>query len=180
MLSRRHTMGLLLLCGLSLGAAGRPVLDASLIDESGRSVHFNDLVKGHAVAINFIFTRCTSICLPMSGTFVTAEKLEGSTGVRFISISIDPEVDTPGRLAAWKERFGGGSSWTLLTGGKAEIDRLAKGLGAFSPDRSLHSPTVIVYDEPSGRMVRLNGLGGAKLIVRALHDVGRNPEDVKP
>jgi cytochrome oxidase Cu insertion factor (SCO1/SenC/PrrC family) len=150
----------------------RHPIDASLVDETGRAVRFHDdLVKGRVVAINFIFTRCQAICPPMSGAFAKAETLLGERQARLISVSLDPATDTPERLAGWKKRFGGGASWTLLTGSKEEIDRLGKALGAFEPDRSAHSPTVIVLDDASGRMVRVNGLGGAQAIVKAMDDV---------
>lgn len=176
----------LLTAALVAGAEpARAPLDASLVDERGRPVHvYEDLLKGRAVAINFIFTRCTSICVPMGGTFARVEALLGKTDARLISVSLDPAGDTPERLAEWKKRFGGGDRWTLLTGPKEEIDRLAKGLGAFSPDRSLHSPAVIVLHEPSGRMVRVNGLGSAQAIAQALRDVASSPpsspEPAKP
>jgi protein SCO1 len=182
---RRSPRGLATLLAVAVVAAGaepRRPLDAALVDEQGRAVHvYDDLIKGRAVAVNFIYTRCTSICLPMGGTFARVEALLGKTeDAKLISISLDPAGDTPEKLAEWKKRFGGGAGWTLLTGPKEEIDRLAKALGAFSPDRSLHSPTVIVLHEPSGRMVRVNGIGGAQAIVQALHDVAHPPETAKP
>ncbi len=174
----------LLALALAARAGDRHPLDASLIDERGREVRFHDdLVKGRVVAINFIFTRCTSICLPMSGAFARAEALLKPEEAKLISISIDPEADGPAQLAAWKEKLRGGPGWTLLTGPKEEIDRLGKALGAYSADRSLHSPTVIVLDGTSGRMVRVNGLTGARAIVdaiRGIRDASRAGQEAAP
>jgi protein SCO1/2 len=178
---RRLGLAAALLGALAAGAADRHPLDAALVDETGRAVRFHeDIVKGHVVAINFIFTRCKAICPPMSGTFARAEALLGDPRARLVSISLDPEADTPARLAEWKKRFGGGASWTLLTGSKEEIDRLGKALGAFTPDRSAHSPTVIVLDGASGRTTRVNGLTSARAIVDAIHAVSTPGQEASP
>jgi cytochrome oxidase Cu insertion factor (SCO1/SenC/PrrC family) len=180
----RRSLERLAVLALLLGAAGttgRHPLDATLVDEAGRTRRFHDdIARGHVVAINFIFTRCTTICLPMSGTFARAEALLGQRRARLVSITLDPAGDTPERLAEWKKRFGGGASWTLLTGSKEEIDRLGKALGAFTPDRSSHSPTVIVLDEASGRTTRVNGLASARAIIKAIDDVSSPGQEPTP
>ena len=143
--------------------------DVALTDENGRAVRFySDIAKGRTVAINFIFTSCSTICQPMSGTFAKAETLLGDRNARLVSISIDPESDTPQRLAEWKKRFRGGKSWTLLTGSQSEIDKLRKALGVFTPDRISHSPTVVVLDDVHGGTTRVNGLANAKAIIDAI------------
>ncbi|HVE85712.1 MAG TPA: SCO family protein, partial [Myxococcales bacterium] len=77
--TRRLAAAAMLAAALSTAAEGRRhPLDATLVDETGRQVHFHDdLVKGRVVVINFIFTRCTAICPPMSGAFAKAESLLG-------------------------------------------------------------------------------------------------------
>jgi cytochrome oxidase Cu insertion factor (SCO1/SenC/PrrC family) len=141
-------------------------LTATLIDERGREVHFyDDLVHGRVIAVNFIFTSCTTVCQPMSATFAQAEAQLGHRSARLVSISIDPEMDTPARLATWKKRFHGGDAWTLLTGSRAQIDALRKALGVYTPDRFSHSPTVVVIDDLHGRTTRLNGFASATAIV---------------
>src|SRR6185503_18939342 len=76
--------------------------DIELLDQDGRKIHFyTDLGKGHTVAINFIFTTCTTICPPLGATFARVQKELGDRmgrDVRLISITVDPATDTPERL----------------------------------------------------------------------------------
>lgn len=150
--------------------AGKARLPAVVLtDETGRTVRLqDDFAKDHVVVMNFIFTTCSTICQPMSATFAQVEKQLGTRPVRLVSISIDPENDTPARLAEWKARFKGGSSWTLLTGAQEEIDRLRKALGVYTADRLSHTPTTVLLDERSGRSTRLNGLVQASDVIAAI------------
>ena len=70
--------------------------DIELLDQSGRKIHFyTDLVKGHTVAINFIFTTCTTICPPLGATFARVQKELGKkleTCVSFPLASIQPPI----------------------------------------------------------------------------------------
>jgi protein SCO1/2 len=161
---------------LLINAAPPP--DVALTDETGRPVHFYaDIAKDKTVAVNFIFTSCSTICQPMSGTFAKAETLLGKRNARLVSISIDPETDTPQKLAAWKKRFRGGASWTLLTGPQEEIDKLRKSLGVFTPDRINHTPMVVVFNKTSGKTTRVNGLTSAQAIIDAIDSVTPSAED---
>src|SRR6202011_5455197 len=108
------------------------------------------LVKGRTVVINFIFTTCTTICLPMGANFVKLERLLGARAgreINLISVSIDPGTDTPERLKDWAAKFHGGVGWTLVTGSKADIDRLLKALGAFTPDKQDHSSLMLIWND---------------------------------
>ena len=59
--------------------------DVEVLDQDGRKVHFyTDLVKGKTVAINFIFTTCTTICPPMGATFARVQKDLENRDVQFI------------------------------------------------------------------------------------------------
>lgn len=150
-------------------AARAPRLPSvALTDETGRTVRLDDLSKDHVVAMNFIFTSCSTICQPMSATFAQVEKRLGSRPVRLVSISIDPDNDTPARLAEWKARFQGGAAWTLLTGAREDIDRLRKTLGVYTADAVSHTPTTVLLDERSGRSTRLNGLVQASDVITAI------------
>src|SRR6185295_7987397 len=79
--------------------------DVEVLDQDGNVRHFyTDLIKDKTVAINFIFTNCTTICPPLGATFARVQKEMGDKvgkDVHFISISVDPVTDTPERLKAW-------------------------------------------------------------------------------
>ena len=145
-------------------APRRPAIpDVELVDQTGHAVHFyRDLVQGRVVVINFVFTSCGTICPPMGAIFGRLEALLGDPArVRLISISIDPVVDTPERLAAWGARFHAGPGWTLLTGRKETIDALRKALAVFTPDLDSHAPVVLIGDDATGQWTRADGLAPA-------------------
>src|SRR5262245_16934674 len=91
-------------------ALGRLVIpDVALVNQHGERVHFyRDLVKGRVVAINFIFTTCSTVCPLLGVQFSTLRELMGDRvgqDVTLISLSVDPVVDTPQRLKAWGARL---------------------------------------------------------------------------
>jgi protein SCO1 len=135
------------------------IADVTLVDQDGNDVRFSDLVAGRTVAMNFIFTTCTTICPPMGANFSKLQKLLGEDAtVEMISISVDPVVDTPQRLKAWGAKFGRAPGWTLLTGSKGEVDRLLKSLQVFTPDKDDHSPIVLLGNAATGEWTRTYGL----------------------
>ena len=148
--------------------------DIELLDQNGRKIHFyTDLVKGQTVAINFIFTTCTTICPPLGATFARVQKELGDKvgrDIRLISISVDPATDTPERLKAWGAKFHAGDGWTFVTGNKPEVDELLRALGASSARREDHSPTVLVGNDASGHWTRTYGLAKASQLVQIIND----------
>jgi protein SCO1 len=168
---------LVVAAGTARGDTSSPRLrvpDVALVDQAGETRHvYHDLVEGHIVAFNFIFTSCTTICQPMAATFARVQGLVHDPRVRLVSVSIDPETDTPQRLAEWARRFDAGPSWTLLTGSAADVDTLRKALGVYTPDRATHAPTVVIVDDPGGRVVRADGLGSAQALADAIDALAR-------
>ncbi|HEX5885419.1 MAG TPA: SCO family protein [Pyrinomonadaceae bacterium] len=148
--------------------------DIELLDQNGRKIHFyTDLVKGQTVAINFIFTTCTTICPPLGATFARVQKELGDKvgrDVRFISISVDPVTDTPERLKAWGAKFHAGDGWTFVTGSKPQVDELLRALGASSARREDHSPTVLIGNDASGNWTRTYGLAKSSQLVQIIND----------
>jgi protein SCO1/2 len=96
----------------------------SFTDQSGRPLGDRDL-RGVVWVANFIFTRCPSSCPMLTAKFKALQQQLGPlTGVRFVSISVDPEHDTPDVLAAYARRFSADTSrWSFVTGPLAEIER---------------------------------------------------------
>lgn len=150
--------------GEALGAMSIP--DTAVFDQDGNELHFySDLIEGRVVAINFIFTTCTTICPPMGANFGKLQKILAERGsvdeLQMISVSVDPAVDTPQRLKKWAEKFGRQPGWTLVTGNKVEVDRLLKALKVFTPDKTDHSPIVLLGDDTKNEWTRAYGLAPA-------------------
>jgi protein SCO1/2 len=141
------------------GAISLNIPDVTLRDQNGAPVLFPELVRNRMVVMNFVFTSCTTICSPMGANFGALQaRLGEKSDVRLISISIDPAMDTPARLRKWGERFHSGSSWTLLTGEPADVEKLLRALGVYTPNRFSHAPLILVGNAATNRWTRANGL----------------------
>lgn len=157
------------------GLTKMAIPDVDVLDQDGKQLHFyTDLIKGKTVAINFIFTNCTTICPPLAATFARVQKEMGDKvgrEVHFISISVDPLTDTPERLKAWGAKFRAGAGWTFVTGDKPDIEKLLNALGASVARREDHSPTVIVGNDLKGVWTRTYGLARTSQMVGLILDV---------
>ena len=136
--------------------------DVKVLDQDGNALNFyTDLIKGRTVAINFIFTNCTTICPPLAATFARLQKEMGDQigkDVHLISISVDPVTDTPERLKAWGAKFKAGPGWTFVTGEKQEMDKLLNALGAGVAKREDHTPAIIIGNDSKDVWTRTYGL----------------------
>ena len=148
--------------------------DVRVYDENGNALRFyTDLVKGKTVAINFIFTTCTTICPPLTATFrrVQQDLTEGAADVQLISISVDPTIDTPERLHEFAAKFKAGPRWTFVTGDAAQINSLLRVLGAAVADRNDHTPMVLIGNDRTDYWTRSYGLSSPEALVRVITEV---------
>ncbi len=102
---------------LAVQRAPRPLPDPLLQDQDGRIFRLSDY-RGRRLLVNFIFTRCPTLCLALGDSFArVAEALPAARhggGVVLLSISFDPVYDTPERLAAYGTRHGAdGERWRI-------------------------------------------------------------------
>ena len=148
--------------------------ETRVLDQNGKRLNFySDLIKGKTVAINFIFTTCTTICPPMTATFRRVQQQLGERvgrDVRLISVSVDPVTDTPERLSAFAAKFTAATGWTFVTGDKPEIDQLLAALGASVGDKNDHSPTIIIFNHTTGKTTRTYGLAPPSQLARIIND----------
>jgi cytochrome oxidase Cu insertion factor (SCO1/SenC/PrrC family) len=165
--------------------------NVEVLDQDGNALHFyTDLIKDKTVAINFIFTNCTTICPPLAATFARLQKEMGDKvgkEVHLISISVDPLTDTPERLKAWGAKFKAGPGWTFVTGEKQEMDKLLNALGAAVSKREDHTPAVIIGNDGKGVWTRTYGLAKISQIMGVIQNVmagkvegSSTTEEVKP
>lgn len=140
----------------------RSIPDAEVFNQDGKKIRFySDLIKDKVVIVSFVFTTCTFVC-PMQGESLS--KLQAALGerlggeVQLVSISIDPEGDTPERLKAWGSQFRARPGWTLVTGKKSEIDKVSVALTGAPVVKGKHSPVVFVGSDKTGRWIRAYGL----------------------
>ena len=150
------------------------------------NVEFPKIMNGKVGIVGYIFTNCPDICpLTTNNMRLVQEKLKDneSTGVQFVSISFDPEVDRPTVLKEFAQiRDLDLSNWDFLTGKKSTIDDLMKKIGvvAFVGDSTLfedgrksyyyvHTDRIQLFDQ-EGR-IRKNYLGSEANIDEIVNDI---------
>jgi protein SCO1/2 len=142
-------------------AADVMVPDEELVDQDGHPVRIRALFADHVVAVNFVFTTCTTICSPMSAIF---GRLQHGLGpamerkVRLVSISLDPATDTPEKLREYADRFDRREGWTFLTGPPDRVARVLRGLGGQALVREGHRPLTLIGSVTERRWQRVHGI----------------------
>ena len=121
--------------------------DVELINQDGKKVHFySDVLKGKTVIVNAFFTSCTSVCPPMNRNM---EKIQEALGDRvgrdvfLVSMTVDPETDTPARMKEYAKKFHAGSGWIFLTGKKENLDWALYKLGQYVEKKDDHQTVLI-------------------------------------
>jgi protein SCO1/2 len=118
--------------------SGSVVADAQFVDETGTPRSLQNWA-GKTVALTFIYTRCPlpDFCPRMNRNFGAVQSTLLSNPalreqVRLISVTLDPDFDTPPILAAHARRAGADASiWSFLTGTQSAIDRFAVQFGVY-------------------------------------------------
>lgn len=143
--------------------------DVTLLDMNGAEVSLREGLSGNEpVMLNFIFTSCTAICPVMTATFHDVQKMLGeeSDRVRMVSISIDPENDTPARLKEYADKFQAAPRWRMLTGSVPDSVAVQRAFGVFRGDKMNHAPVTFLRAGGSGNTwVRLDGLASAADVI---------------
>jgi cytochrome oxidase Cu insertion factor (SCO1/SenC/PrrC family) len=119
----------------------------TLTDQTGRQVRSQDLA-GQVYVTNFFFSSCPGTCLQQNQKIKEIAQVYGPRGVRFLSITCDPEIDDPGRLAEYGSRLGADPSyWSLLTGELLYTRRVASEVFQVALDKQTHSERFFVTDK---------------------------------
>lgn len=138
--------------------------DEELIGEDGKAIHFSDF-RGKTVALTCFFTRCPlpDYCPRMNQNFSRARDLlatwpNDEANYRFLSISFDPQFDTPERLAAYGEQYSEADSahWIFAVASTNTLARLAPRIGLVVQQQGAsitHNLRTVVLD-PAGRIYR--------------------------
>ena len=102
-----------------------PAPDFSLTNRDGRSVETADLL-GQPWVADFIFTSCPGVCPILTERMKDLSDDLPDQPVRLVSISVDPENDSPEVLEAYAQKNGAGDHWLFLTGEKDHVSGVIK------------------------------------------------------
>jgi len=146
----------------------------TLRDQAGRKVPVSELDGGSGpLAVNFIFATCTTICPVMSATFsqLLHELGPEADHIRLVSITIDPEHDTPTVLAALAQRFDAPPNWRFLTGDPGEVEQVVRAFDAWTGSKATHRPITLLRRQGGSEWVRLEGLGSGTALAEQVRAV---------
>ena len=111
-----------------------PVPAFELTDQDGGTFR-SETLRGRVWIASFLFTSCSQACPTLAAQLANVRTRLSRHGDRFhvVSVTVDPENDTPERLREFAGRFGGTSQWTLLTGAPEDV-RATTGRAFFQPE----------------------------------------------
>jgi protein SCO1/2 len=147
--------------------------DTPMVRQDGSKTTLAKELDGNKPTIlAFIYTSCTTVCPVTSQILSNAQDILGGDvkNVRILSVSIDPEYDTPARLQAYGTKFGALPQWQHYTGSLANSVAIQKAFGAYRGDKMNHVPLMFVNGGGKSNWVQLEGFPSAEQLVKELRD----------
>ena len=144
----------------------------SMVREDGHVVGIQEAIDdGRPVFVNFIYTTCTTICPLSSQVFSQLQARLGADRdkVHLVSISIDPEQDTPARLREYAERFHAGSNWNHYPGTTQASVTVQRAFDAYRGDKMNHTALTLWRPAHAKTWVRLDGFASADTLLNEYH-----------
>ena len=139
---------------------------ARLVRQDGIEVPFpQELDDGRPVLLDFIYTSCTTICPVLSGVFsAVQERIDAQA--KMVSISIDPEYDTPERLREYAAKFDAMPKWRCYTGSREAVVAVQRAFNVYRGDKMNHVAVMFLRAAPGRAWVRLEGFPTADDVAR--------------
>ena len=146
-----------------------------VVNQNGETLKFyDDLIKDKIVIVMFIYTSCTDIC-PLTTARMTLieDKLGPAIGrdIFIVSMTVDPEVDTPEKLKAYSKSFATGPGWTFVTGKPEDIRAINYRLGERSKILSDHRNEIVLGNDVTGEWQRDNVMGDLDRVVTTIREM---------
>jgi protein SCO1 len=137
----------------------------TLINQDGKDIHLVEYLNAEQpVIVEFIFATCTTICpiLSIGYTNLQAQLGPEARNLRLVSISIDPEYDTPEVMKAYLQRYKAQPGWDFLTGSVEDIALTMRAFDAYVSDKMGHRPLIFLRSPVEKKWVRIDGLVSGK------------------
>jgi protein SCO1/2 len=151
------------------------VPDVTLVNQDGKKVKLLSLINsGKPVMLDFIYGTCTTICPVLSAGFTNLQNKFGkdSSKVQLISVTIDPEYDTPAIMKDYLKRFRAKPGWDFLTGSREDIDRVMRAFDAYVPNKMSHYPLTLLKAPGSDQWIRIYGMVGMSVLMTEYKELG--------
>ena len=150
------------------------VPDVIFTNQDGNRIKLGNLLNSDKlVVLDFIFTTCPTICPILSAGLSNIQKKlgEGTDKMQMVSITIDPDNDTPAVLKKYSRKYDAGLQWEFLTGSREDIDRVMKAFDAFVSNKMSHYPLTFLHAPGSSEWVRIFGLMSTDDLIMELNKV---------
>ena len=154
--------------------ANYQIPDITLVRKDGQKLSFlKELDDGRPVFLNFIFSSCSAICPMLSHTFsqVQTQLEKDKQKFHLVSVSIDPEHDSPATLTEYAKKFKAGANWDFYTGSQKDSIAIQKAFNAFRGDKMNHASLVFMRSAPGQPWVRLEGLLSSKTLIQEFNNL---------
>jgi protein SCO1/2 len=145
-----------------------------LVRDDGKVVSLpEEMNDGRPVVLNFIFTSCSSICPLMSQVFAQFQQRLGaeSATVHLMSISVDPEEDTPARLREYARKFHAGAGWQHYTGTIEASLAAQRAFNVWRGDKMSHSSVTFMRVGPDAPWLRIDGFVTPDELLQRYHQL---------
>lgn len=151
--------------GYEISFASYDIPKITLRDQYDRPVRVDKLLaEDRPTLVQFIFTSCSTICPIMGAVFGGAQDQIAAIApnYRMISVSIDPEYDTPDKLREFAAKQNANRDWVFLTGADADVKEVVKAFDALyqGDNKMYHQPYTFIRWREDGEWVRIRGLMG--------------------
>ena len=156
--------------GVSSSIHNYAIPDVNVVRQDGKKLNFiKELDDGRPVILNFVFASCSAICPMLSHTFssVQTQLIKAGKPIHLISISIDPENDTPATLAEYAQKFKAKHpTWDFYTGSMESSLSIQKAFDAYRGDKMNHSSVILMRAKSGKPWHRLEGFATADKVMR--------------
>jgi protein SCO1/2 len=160
--------------GLKRSESAYKIPALTLVRQDGAKVTFpSEIDDGRPVVLDFIYTSCTAVCPVTSQVFSELQQKLGKDRekVHMMSISIDPEYDTPARLTEYAKRFNANAQWQHYTGTSQASIALQKAFDVYRGDKMNHAPVTLLRAAPGKPWVRLDGFATPDVLAREYREL---------
>lgn len=138
--------------------AARYFTNTEVVDQDGKVRHFyDDLLRGKKVLINVAFTSCKGACPAMTANLAKVQRLLGARvgkDIHILTVTADPENDTPAVLKRYADQYGATAGWFFLTGAPDNVNKVLGRIGGALRKPEDHATTLYVGNLSTGNWVK--------------------------
>ena len=165
-------------------AAHRYFTDVELVSQDGEKLRlYSDLLRGKVVVVQSFFCSCKTACPSLVSGFAAIQgrfKDRMKDDLRLLSISVDPERDTPAKLKEYADRIGAAPGWYFLTGPKDDVELALRKFGQKVDVRENHSNLFLIGNDSTGLWKKAMGLAKPESLMEVVSSVLDDPGPATP